>query len=65
MNRLRTILRQMEKSAVVSVFFQNETTVRKFRKSLLEFEIIGISLAQDKLRNLGVGQRKINFVQHV
>ena len=41
------------------------TTVRKFRKSLLEFEIIGISFVQDKFRNLGVGQRKINFVQHV
>ena len=49
----------MEKSAVVSGFFQNETTVRKFRKSLLEFEIIGISFVQDKFRNLGVGQRKI------
>ena len=32
---------------------------------MLEFEIIGISFVQDKFRNLGVGQRKINFVQHV
>ena len=65
MNRPFPIFRQMEKSAVVSGFFQDETTVRKFRKSLLEFEIIGISFVQDKFRNLGVGQRKINFVQHV
>ena len=39
--------------------------LHQLRDGLLECEICGVFLVQHKFRNLGVGQRKIHFFQHI